>query len=354
MTIQELREKGLIVLECISGSRSYGLELPGSDTDLKGVFVLPQEDYYSIDYLPQVNSEKQDEVFFELKRFFELLQRNNPNILELLGTPPDCVLYRHPLMQKVNPDLFLSKLCRQSFANYALSQIRKARGLNKKINKPMGSERKSILDFCYVTEGSGSCPLEVWLRQKGWRQEQCGLAAIDHMRDLHVLYVDTSGELGYKGILGKEEANDVRLSTVPKGEEPVTYLYFNKDGYSLYCKEYRSYWEWVEKRNELRYQGTMQHGKSYDAKNMMHVFRLLDMAAEIAEGKGINTRRPNRDYLLHIRSGAFEYEDLLQQAEEKMKWIEELYQQSSLPEEPDEKAVNSLLVEMRREFYAEK
>jgi hypothetical protein len=57
---------------------------------------------------------------------------------------------------------------------------------------------------------------------------------------------------------------------------------FNKDSYSIYCREYKEYQEWEKKRNEQRYQSTLSHGKSYDAKNMMHTFRLLNMAEEIA------------------------------------------------------------------------
>jgi hypothetical protein len=351
MTIQDLRDKGLIVLECISGSRSYGLDLPGSDTDLKGVFVLPEEDYYGLNYLEQVSSEKSDEVFYELKRFFELLKRNNPNIIELLGISAEFILYKHPLMDLVKPELFLSRLSQQSFANYAISQIKKAKGLNKKINKPMDEERKNILHFCFVMQGSGSLPLIQWLRQNGLEEQDCGLAAIDHMRDVYALFADRSRTLDYKGIMGSDLSNDVRLSSIPKEETPLTYLYFNKDGYSVYCKDYKSYWEWVNKRNELRYQSTMQHGKSYDAKNMMHVFRLLDMALEIAEGKGVITKRPNRGFLLAIRSGQFEYEELVNLAEQKMEMIEKLYRQSSLPEAPDAQKVSGLLAEMRRRFY---
>ncbi|MBD0280529.1 MAG: nucleotidyltransferase, partial [Flavisolibacter sp.] len=153
------------------------------------------------------------------------------------------------------------------------------------------------------------------------------------------------------GIVRNAFSNDVQLSSIPKGEQPLTYLYFNKDGYSVYCKDYKSYWEWVEKRNELRYQNTLQHGKHYDAKNMMHVFRLLDMAQEIAEGKGVIIKRPNRDFLLSIRSGQFDYDALMEKAEQKMEQIEIQYQQSSLPEEPDTATVNNLLVELRRKFY---
>ena len=43
MTIANLRQQDLIIFEAISGSRAYGTNLPHSDTDLKGVFVLPEK-----------------------------------------------------------------------------------------------------------------------------------------------------------------------------------------------------------------------------------------------------------------------------------------------------------------------
>ena len=58
-------------------------------------------------------------------------------------------------------------------------------------------------------------------------------------------------------------------------------LYFNLDGYSSYCKKYKEYWAWVSKRNEERYKSNISHNKNYDAKNMMHTFRLLHMAKEV-------------------------------------------------------------------------
>lgn len=54
MTISDLKSGELIILECISGSRAYGLDTPSSDTDIKGVFLLPKEDFYGLNYVPQV------------------------------------------------------------------------------------------------------------------------------------------------------------------------------------------------------------------------------------------------------------------------------------------------------------
>ncbi|MCB0644366.1 MAG: nucleotidyltransferase domain-containing protein, partial [Phaeodactylibacter sp.] len=133
MTIQELKDRQLIVYECISGSKAYGLDLPTSDTDIKGVFVCPQEDLYGSRYVEQVSDANNDQVYYELGRFVDLLKKNNPNMLELLATPADKVLYRHPLMEQFRPALFLTKKCKDTFGGFAFAQVRKARGLNKKI-----------------------------------------------------------------------------------------------------------------------------------------------------------------------------------------------------------------------------
>ncbi len=352
MNLQEVKQSHLLLLECISGSRAYGLHTPQSDTDLKGVFVLPKQKFYGLEYTEQANNETNDEVYYELKRFVDLLVKNNPNILELLNTPVDCIRHRHPVMDLLKPELFLSKLCRQTFAGYAQSQIKKAKGLNKKIINPVDKERKSIVDFCYVIHQQGSIALPAWLEKKGFVQEDCGLVNIAHMRDIYAVFHNSQLSEGYlKGVSSGMDANDVSLSSVEQGVEPLAIMSFNKDGYSKYCRDYREYWDWVEKRNDLRYENTIDHGKNYDAKNMMHTFRLLNMAEEIAREGVVNVRRHDRDFLLKIRSGAFSYEELVDVANEKITHIESLYERSSLPEEPDTAKAEEILVEMRERMY---
>ncbi|MGV8091381.1 MAG: DNA polymerase beta superfamily protein [Mangrovibacterium sp.] len=351
MTIEELRDNGLIILECISGSKAYGLDTPSSDTDIKGVFILPKSKYYGLNYIPQVNNDSNDIVFYELGRFMDLLSQNNPNILELLNTPESAIIYKHPFLNEIKPELILSKLCNNTFGKFALSQIRKAKGLNKKIVNPVSKERKTVLSFCFVNYGQGAIPLQKFLEIKNWEQEYCGLINIQHMKDIYGLYYSQTE--GFNGIIRNADSSEVCLSSIPKGLKQEALLYFNRNGYSTYCKEYREYWDWVGKRNEERYENTKSHGKNYDAKNMMHVFRLLDMAIEIGKEKKVNVKRLNRKFLLDIKAGKFEYDDLLKMAEDKQAEMELAFENSDLPEQPDFEMINELTFRLRDKFYRE-
>jgi hypothetical protein len=347
MTLEEARSPQCRLLEVISGSRAYGTDTPESDTDLKGVFVQPLEGLMGFERVEQINNASNDIAFYEVGRFAELLAKNNPNLLEMLFTPADCVLFRHPLMDLFKPEMVLSKLCCEAFAGYAMTQIRKARGLNKKIVNPQPDERKGVLDFCFVLEGQGSMPLQTWLAQRGLRQHDCGLTAVPHARDTYALYHDAPGV--YAGIT-HADSNEVRLSSVPRGAEPLAWMVFNKDGYKKHCKDWREYQEWVAGRNEARFAGTLAHGRGYDAKNLMHTFRLLDSAEEIAVHRRLTVRTPQRDWLLRVKAGEFTYDDLLALAEERIERIQRLYETSSLPDAPDRAALEHAVVAIRREW----
>lgn len=349
MTVEELKKSGHIIFEAISGSKAYGLDTATSDTDIRGVYIAPKNMFYSLEYPEQVNDETNDVVYYELRKFMELISKNNPNIIELLNTPSDCILYKHPIYDLILEFDWITKQCQQTFAGYAYTQIRKAKGLNKKVLNPMDKERKSVLDFCFVNYDNGAIPLSKYLEIKSYKQENCGLVNIPHMKEMFGLYYSES--INYEGVVRSGKANEVCLSSIPKGEKQLAILSFNKDGYSSYCKDYKEYWEWVEKRNDTRYKNTIEHGKNYDAKNMMHTFRLLEMAKEIAESGEVNVRRLNREELLFIKSGNFTYDDLVVKAEGLKKEVEIAFEKSMLKAKLDLKKVNELLVKVRDEYY---
>ncbi|OXA88694.1 nucleotidyltransferase domain-containing protein [Flavobacterium hercynium] len=351
MTIQDLKSQNLILFEVISGSRSFGLATPTSDTDIKGVYYLPKEKFFGLDYIPQVSNETNDEVYYELGRFIELLLKNNPNILEILASPEDCILYKHPLMEQLKIEDFLSKLCKDSFAGYAVTQIKKARGLNKKIVNPLPKEKKSLLDFCYALEGYKTISVLEFLKQNNFRQEQVGLVDLPNSRGMFAMFYDNDATLRYKGIIQKENSNEVSVSSVPKNEKLIGYLFCNQDGYSKYCKEYTEYWSWIDKRNEERYNTNQQHGKNYDSKNMMHTIRLLQTAEQILDTGKLNIRVPNREELLDIKAGNREYDDLLEMADNLIASIENHFATSVLPERPNEENAIQTLIKIREELY---
>jgi len=357
MNIQELRDRGLIIFEAIGGSRAYGTDLPTSDTDIRGVFMLPHDDILGNKYIEQVNDDTNDVVFYEIRRFIELISTANPNILELLNTPDECIIYKHPVFDQLlhHKESFVTKLCRNSFGGYASQQIKKARGMKKKIVNPVDKIKKSILEFCYIIDSKGKGVTKLTdnetLLECTLIDRKCfGVTVIPHAQDMYYLYQHDLPI--YKGMTNEDQtSNQLRLSSIPKDQMPLLTFSYNKDGYTAYCKDYKEYWEWVENRNPDRYETNKNHGKGYDSKNLMHCHRLLDMSLEILNGEGIIVRRPNREELLKIRSGERDYDELLEDAESKLKKMDELFMKSDLPSKVDWEFTNRLLIGMRKNFY---
>lgn len=360
LTVQDLKNKGLLLFEAISGSRAYGTHKPTSDTDYRGVYILPIENLLGYDYVEQVSDATNDAVYYEIGRFLQLLQSQNPNIIELFNMPQENIIYKHPMFDMIleHKDKFISKVCRHSFGGYAIAQIQKARGLNKKIVNPVARERKSILDFCYVIDGYSTYPLRQFLDNSAYDQSKCGLVNVPHAKDVYALFYDHYGSdetsrIGYRGIVNDDDtSNEVRLSSIPKGEKPVATIIYNKDGYTRYCKDYKEYWDWVDKRNEDRYNTNTEHGKNYDSKNMMHCIRLLRMAAEIARDNKVMVKRPDATELMSIRNGDRDYDDLISEADNALLELDTLYEQSDLQDSVDKEFVNQLLIDFRMKMYA--
>lgn len=343
--------ENIIIFRALVGSQAYGTSTPTSDKDYKGVYVQPRRDLLTFKYKPMHEYHK-DETHYEVRRFVELLTHSNPTMLEMLYSPKDCIQKMHSAFDVLleNKQIFLTKRCKETFAGYAITQIKKAKGTDKMMNwEKERMERKDVLDFCYVylSKIGQTQPVKEWLKYHGITQEECGLAALDHFRDCYALYV--SRDLQYQGIVGPD-SNEVRLSSIPKHESPWCILHFNKDGYSVHCKDYRRYQEWLDKRNMTRFVEVKNHDQKIDGKNMLHCRRLLDVAYEIAIERTINVRRPNAEELLRIRRGEVNLQELINKAEEMVAGLDDVYAKSGLPDEVDEKKCNDIIMEIRDRF----
>ena len=410
MTIQDIENKKLIGYKYIAGSHMQNLDGPESDIDYHGVYFTDYEKLMGLgdDYEEEVSDEKHDETYHEFGKWMTLLSKGNPNALESLFVNDEMIVGPvHPAIRKVleNRDKFLSKEVVKALSGYAFNQIKKARGLGKKIVNPV-TERKDVLDFCYTFKNQGSQPIKEFLAEHHLDQRYCGLVSIPNMKDVYGVYYDWAAyfkfenkveevknemrnyclsenrEEGkwteffcgmggwmnfnnvidrinkkqffkYSGIVYPEDvdkSNEVRLSSIPKGEMPICFMTYNKDAYACHCREYKEYQEWVEKRNQKRYSKAVEAG--YNQKNMCHCIRLLTMAKEISEDKGFNLwRTDDRKFLMGIKNGDYTYEYLIEYSEKLLADVNENLPKSNLPDEVDKDFVNNLLVECRKMYY---
>lgn len=387
MTKVEQIEKEGLAYKYVRGSQLYNTALPDglSDIDYGGVYIADKETLLGLPsyYEPQISDAKHDTTYYELGRWVELLMKANPNALESLYVPEDKVIGEiHPAVKLIidNRDLFLTKEAIKSTSGYAYSQTKRATGHNKKCVQPV-EEKKDVLDFCYTFKNQGSQSIKEFLAERGLDQKYCGLVNIPNMKDTYGVYYDFAAHhkfeprnetfnnyvvsfgdsfcgdiirrednkefFGYSGIVHPEgKSNEVRLSSIPKGEVPICFMTYNQNGYESHCRKYKEYQEWLEKRNPVRY--ASNGNSNYDRKNMAHTVRLLHMGKELAENKGFNVVRTwDRDMILDIRNGKYTYEEIMEYVNKVYDEMMAAYDTCTLPDTVDRDKVNELLIKAR-------
>lgn len=354
--IKEKSPNAIPLYLVIRGSHAYATNIETSDFDYSGIFCQDLDSILGNKYIEQINDDNNDIVIYELRRFLELLEKNNPTILELLNTPEDCVLYKHPSFDDIlaKKDSFITKQCSNSFGGYAVQQIKKAKGMNKKQNWESEKKvRKTPLDFCYLHIKENSIPLKKYFKENNIDQENCGLSNVPHSKFTYALFYDKDNKYKFKG-LAFEKSNEVRLSSIPMDipdNNFIGHISYNKDGYMQHCKDYKSYKQWLEERNTARWVDVKSHNQKIDGKNMMHCRRLISMAKEIASDKEINVRREDASELLDIRKGRVDLNELIEITEKDIKVVDKLFEESDLPEKVESGLINNMLISMRKDIY---
>lgn len=124
-------------------------------------------------------------------------------------------------------------------------------------------------------------------------------------------------------------------------------LCINLQAFERASNEHLHYWDWRKHRNESRWKAQEKGHIDYDAKNMMHTFRLL-MSGESKLRNGSPIVRfggESVSFLMKVRSGSYSYEELIDLVEEKVSGLSEFRDKSDLPEAPDLEAIETLLRE---------
>ena len=161
--LENLRQAGRIhpppwlidntILLAKSGSHAYGCAEPDSDADYAGITVPPKEIVFphltghipGFGPKPPAFSQWQEDrvtdpasgilhdfAIYGLPRFMGLCAEQNPNLVDALFTPPECILHASPVAQHLIEHRrdFLHKGCHGRFMGYARSQMAKLRTSN--------------------------------------------------------------------------------------------------------------------------------------------------------------------------------------------------------------------------------
>jgi hypothetical protein len=299
--------RSCVVLETTVGSRAWGLADAASDTDTRGVFVLPFAWGIGLGAPPEeLCSADGSETFWEAGKAIRQGLRADPNTLETLFVPSVRAL--DPIGEELLAarDAFVSAEIHASFGRYALSQLRK---LEQSLR--LAEHRGLLLDWLraepapsldevaarMAAEGiaSGPTPIDAALRARDYVKQL--------YRSLHDQGLIAGADFASLTVFARGPARELDLP------------------------------------RELR------------PKNAYNLIRLIDLATG-----WLRTGRPVfavegelRDRLLAIKRGEVPLAEVLRQAEGMTPALEEARRETPLPRRPDLAVADALLRRVREE-----
>lgn len=341
-------QKNKILFQATSGSRAYGLARAHSDEDIRGIFVLPSNAYLSIE--PPINlisDERSDIVYYSLRRVLELIKQSNPNIIELLFTPEDCIKFKSPFIHdlfQVRQEFISMELC-DAFIGFAQMQLKKSRGQNKWVNKPQPPSLPKKEDFIWIVPhlASNTFPARpVSLNSTQIDLAGCHVSSLEHCPNVYRLYKISNQA---KGVFRNEEIVCQSIELKDEIACFVGLLIFNKLGFDTATRDFKHYWQWHNNRNEQRWK--LQEGKiiDYDSKNMMHMFRLLFSSENILRFAKplVRIEGENKIFLNDVLDGKYNFNELVSMAHAKIDELNKLKEKASVPDKPNTNIIDELL-----------
>lgn len=152
MTIKEHEAfkncRGELLFSIIGGSRLYGLELPDSDYDERGIFLATDIKYITgFDTIESiVQTGDVDSTYYELARYLKLLRKSNTQVMEILFAPESSIVYNTEIFKYIRENrysLIDTHALKASLKGYVYSEIKLATGER---SGQLGGKRKAAVE----------------------------------------------------------------------------------------------------------------------------------------------------------------------------------------------------------------
>ncbi len=308
-----------IMLLGVSGSCGYGTNREDSDIDLRGVALNLPSDLIGLTSFEQYEDSGTDTVIYSFNKLVGLLWNCNPNTIEILGLDDDQYLIKTAAGQELldHRHLFLSKRAVSSFGHYAEAQLRKLQNAIARDTLPQPAREEHILK-------SASHALDDFNRRQP-----------EEYRTGARLYIDTAETEGLE-----------------------TEIFLDADFYHYPLRRYNDMmntlhavvreYDKIGKRKQKKDDNHLN-------KHAMHLIRLFMMGIDILEKGEIRTHRPEGDLKLlrSIRNGDYMQDRVFvpafyEIAADYERHFQEAADRSTLPDQPDMKAIGAFVEDVNR------
>jgi uncharacterized protein len=365
------------ILLTLAGSRSYGIHLPTSDVDVKGVCIPPGQFYHGfVDRFEQADKSSQINDFadtltpeeteatsgsklegtvYELRKFIGLAAEANPNLIETLFCRDAEIRFITPLGEKLreNRDLFLSAKAKHTFTGYSASQMKRIRGhrawlLHPPSHQPTRAEYGLPETTLIPADHLAAANAAVRKQIDSWELDFSG---IPEAETHHVLQQVESHLTEIRTHLGFDSTEDTKWLAAARKvglDDNLIHVMQREREYASAMVHFQQYEAWKKNRNVDRAALEAKHG--YDTKHAGHLVRLLRMGKEILLTGKVNVWRGDidADDILAIRNGEWEYDRLVEWADAADAELSALYNERKyvVPKQPDRVAINNLCIKL--------
>ncbi len=318
--------------EVMCGSVAYGVSSDTSDMDIYS-FCVPSKDIVFPHLAGEINGfgkkaerfeqfqqhhikdmevrKEYDIVVYNIVKYFQLTAECNPNMVDSLFVPPNCVLHRTDIGDLVrnNRKLFLSKKAVHTFKGYAFSQLELCKG---KTHKGL----KELLAF----EEDNNISHKIRFKKVVEIMESKGATITSEVREL----VDNVSKYCYDLSAPIPELTDEQWKKYYE-------LYVNAIDHSVRAEMIKFY--------------------GVDVKFMYHIVRLINEARQILLEGDIDLQR-DREHLKAIRRGEVPFEEVQKWFFEQEKAIMKIADDSNaVPHNVRWEELRQLLINCLEQYY---
>lgn len=293
---------GRLLMLCVSGSHAYGTATEQSDVDVRGIFIPDSK--YLLGFSKRVEQIewKPDTVVYALAKYLALAVNANPNILELMFVPEDCLLHTDPLFRWLL-DVRQSMLSRQackSFVGYAYAQLHRIRThRNWLLHPPKAAPTRDHFGLPEVSllsrDQRGAFYILVARLLRDHPEMERLLDAVQEI-------IEAEKFPGWEGIVQRRGIPVDALGQVQeltRVSDNFIAVLQREQAYHRAVDEWSKYQDWLRSRNPDR--AALEARFGLDTKHLSHLVRLMLSGEELMRHGTLTVRRPEAESLLAIR-----------------------------------------------------